>query len=136
LRGGFAGWGLGDRDVSGDGGRMKLYALNMIQPVGDPPPKEVLDEVMAELAEIRRDLEREECWVFGRGLHGPEASTMVRMRGDEVIATDGPWTEGKEHIGGVTIIKVADLDAALKVAARFTRATGLPIEVRPFQGDV
>ncbi|WP_243717344.1 YciI family protein [Actinomadura darangshiensis] len=115
---------------------MKLYALNMIQPVGDPPPPEVLGPVMAELAKIRRDLEREECWVFGRGLHGPEASTVVKVRDDDVIATDGPWAEGKEHIGGVTIIKVEDLDAALKVAARFARATGLQIEVRPFQGEV
>jgi hypothetical protein len=115
---------------------MKLYALNMIQPVGEVPPPEVLEPVMAEIAQIRRDLERQEAWVFGRGLHGPEASTTVRMRGDEVIATDGPWTEGKEHIGGVTIIKVEDLDAALKVAARFATVTGLPIEVRPFQGEV
>lgn len=115
---------------------MKLYALNMIQPVGDPPPPEVLGKVMAEIGEIRRDLELEESWVFGRGLHGPEASTVVRLRGDECVATDGPWTEGKEHIGGITIIQVEDLDAALKVAARFTKATGLPIEVRPFVGEV
>ncbi len=43
---------------------------------------------------------------------------------------------GKEHIGGITIIQVEDLDAALKVAARFCKATGLPMEVRPFQGEV
>ncbi|WP_141578564.1 YciI family protein [Actinomadura sp. WMMA1423] len=115
---------------------MKLYVLNIIQPVGEIPPPEVLEPVMAELAEVRRDLERQECWVFGRGLEQPEASTVVCMRGDEVIATDGPWTEGKEFIGGITVVKVVDLDAALKVAARFTQVTGLPIEVRPFQGEV
>lgn len=115
---------------------MKLYLLNMIQPVGDPPPPEVLEKVMADIAEIRRDLELEESWVFGHGLHGPEASTMVRLRDDEVIATDGPWAEGKEHIGGITIIQVEDLDAALRIAARFVKATGLPMEVRPFHGEV
>jgi len=114
---------------------MKSYVLNIIQPVGEAPPPEVLEPIMARLAEVRRDLELQECWVFGRGLEQPEASTVVSMRGDEVIATDGPWTEGKEHIGGVTIIRVRDLDAALKVAARFTQVTGLPIEVRPFQGE-
>ncbi|TMQ91240.1 hypothetical protein ETD83_31780 [Actinomadura soli] len=113
---------------------MKLYALNMIQPVGEKPPPEALDKVMAELAEVRRDLESQEAWVFGRPLHGPEASTVVRLRDDEVIATDGPWTEGKEFIGGIIIIEVEDLDAALQVAARYTRVTGLPMEVRPFQG--
>ncbi|TDD32654.1 hypothetical protein E1287_21880 [Actinomadura sp. KC06] len=114
---------------------MKLYALNMIQPVGEVPPPEVLESVMAELAEIRRDLEASEEWVFGRGLHQPEASTVVRLRDEEVIATDGPWTEGKEFVGGIIIIEVEDLDAALKVAARYARVTGLPMEVRPFQGE-
>lgn len=114
---------------------MKLYALNMIQPVGEKPPPKVLEKVMADLGEIRRDLEAQEAWVFGRPLHGPEASTMVRLKGDEVVATDGPWTEGKEFIGGVVIVEVEDLDAALNIAARYVRVTGLPMEVRPFQGE-
>jgi hypothetical protein len=114
---------------------MKLYALNMIQPVGEKPPPEALEKVMADLAVVRRDLEAQEAWVFGRGLHDPDASTMVQLRGDEVVATDGPWAEGKEHIGGIVIIKAADLDAALKIAARYARLTGLPMEVRPFQGE-
>jgi hypothetical protein len=115
---------------------MKLYALNMIQPVGVTPPPEVLEKVMAELAEVRRELESQEAWVFGRPLYGPGASTVVQLRGDEVIATDGPWTESKEHVGGIIIIEVEDLDAALEVAARYTRVTGLPMEVRPFQGQI
>ncbi|MBB4772940.1 YciI family protein [Actinomadura livida] len=113
---------------------MMLYALNMIQPVGEKPPPEALEKVMAELGVIRRDLEAQEAWVFGRPLHGPEASTVVRCRGDEIVAMDGPWTEGKEFIGGLMIIQVRDLDAALQVAARYAKATGLPLEVRPFQG--
>ncbi|WP_344898997.1 YciI family protein [Actinomadura meridiana] len=107
----------------------------MIQPVGVVPPPEVLESVMAELAEVRRELESQEAWVFGRPLHGPEASTVVRLRGDEVIATDGPWAESKEHVGGVIIVEVEDLDAALEIAARYARVTGLPMEVRPFQGE-
>jgi len=49
-----------------------------------------------------------------------------------VLITDGPFVEGKEYLGGITIIDVPDLDAALGWAARITRATTLPIEVRPF----
>jgi hypothetical protein len=49
--------------------------------------------------------------------------------------TDGPFAEGKEHIGGFTIINAADLDAALEWASKLARATTLPIEVRPFRGD-
>jgi hypothetical protein len=48
---------------------------------------------------------------------------------------DGPFTEAKEHIGGLVIIRVADLDAALEWGRRYARATTLPIEVRPFQGE-
>lgn len=115
---------------------MKLYTLNMFQPEGEMPPPEFLEKVMAEIAEIRLDLEAQEAWVFGGGLHSPEASTVVRAQGDEIIATDGPFAEGKEYLGGITIIQVPDLDAALQWAARYAMVTGLPIEVRPFRGDV
>jgi hypothetical protein len=47
--------------------------------------------------------------------------------------TDGPFTEGKEHIGGFTVIRAPDLDVALEWARRVAAATTLPIEVRPFQ---
>jgi hypothetical protein len=49
-----------------------------------------------------------------------------------VLVTDGPYTEGKEHVGGLWIIEAPDLDAALDWAAKAARATTLPIEVRPF----
>jgi hypothetical protein len=48
--------------------------------------------------------------------------------------TDGPYVEGKEHLGGLTIINAADLDTALEWGRKLTKATRLPIEVRPFQG--
>jgi hypothetical protein len=53
-----------------------------------------------------------------------------------VLVTDGPFAEGKEYLGGVTIIKAPDLDAALAWGRQYTLITGLPIEVRPFQGEV
>ncbi len=49
--------------------------------------------------------------------------------------TDGPYVEGQEHIGGLTIIKTANLDEALEWGRKLARATTLPIEVRPFQGE-
>jgi hypothetical protein len=72
-------------------------------------------------------------WVFTGGLHASSSATVVRRRGGDVVMTDGPYLEGKEHIGGFWIITASDLDEALDWAARATRATGLPIEVRPFQ---
>lgn len=49
-----------------------------------------------------------------------------------MLTTDGPYLEGKEHVGGLTIIKAPDLDAALEWGRKLTQATTLPIEVRPF----
>jgi len=57
---------------------------------------------------------------------------MARFKDGEVLITDGPFAEGKEFLGGITVIDVPDLDAALAWAGKITRATTLPIEVRPF----
>ena len=74
--------------------------------------------------------------MFGNGLHDPSTATVLRRRDDEVLITDGPYAEGKEHLGGITVVKLADLDAALAVGRRYAEITGLPIEVRPFYGEV
>jgi hypothetical protein len=73
-------------------------------------------------------------WVFAGGLHPPSTATVVRARRDgDVLMTDGPFTEGKEHLGGFTVIRAEDLDRALEWGAKMARATTLPVEVRPFQ---
>ena len=79
------------------------------------------------------ELQASGAWVFGGGLMPANIATVVRADGDDTVVTDGPFTESKEHIGGFWIIEVADLDAALAVAAKATRACGEPVEVRPFQ---
>jgi hypothetical protein len=115
---------------------MKYYLLAMRQPVGDPPPPSTLDPIMRDLAAVRADMKAAGAWVFAGGLHGPEASTVVRWQDGEALVTDGPYAEGKEHLGGFTVIKVPDLDAALGWARRQAEAVRqLPIEVRPFQGE-
>jgi hypothetical protein len=50
-----------------------------------------------------------------------------------VVVTDGPYAEGKEHLGGFTVIDVPDLDAAIEWGRRTALASTLPIEVRPFR---
>ncbi|MFV2178226.1 YciI family protein [Actinomadura sp. LOL_016] len=105
--------------------------LNIIQPVGEAPPPEELERIMAELRELRRDLELSEHWIFGAGLEQPRESTVVRMRDDECVARDGPYTEADECVGGFAAIEAEDRDGALQVAARYAQITGLPIEVRP-----
>jgi hypothetical protein len=116
---------------------VKYYLLAMHQPVGDPPPPEVLEPIMRDLGAVAEEMKAAGVWVFAGGLHGPEASTVVRMSDGEVLTTDGPYAEGKEHLGGFVIIKAPDLDAALGWARKEAQAVRqLPIEVRPFQGEV
>ncbi|HEX6501113.1 MAG TPA: YciI family protein [Micromonosporaceae bacterium] len=115
---------------------MKQYLLSMYQPEGELPPREFLDEVMTKLEALRAELRSTGAWVFGNGLHAPDTATVVRVRHGEVLTTDGPFVEGKEYLGGITIIRAPDLDAALDWARRYAEATTLPIEVRPFQGDI
>ncbi|CCH19052.1 YciI family protein [Micromonospora lupini] len=112
---------------------MTLYLLSMHQPQGGVPEPEFLAQVMREVGELRDELAAAGSWVFGQGLHGPETATVLRVRDGDVLVTDGPFVEGKEYLGGVTIIDVPDLDAALDWGRRYALATTLPIEVRPFR---
>jgi hypothetical protein len=117
---------------------MKLYLISIYQPGdGTPPPPEILQPVMREMGAIRQELEAAGQWVFAGGLHAPSTATVLKATGDDVLVTDGPFVEGKEHLGGFTIIKAPDLDAALAWGRRYARASpALSIEVRPFQGEV
>ena len=111
---------------------MPQYLLNLIQPVGEVPPPEVLEPVMRELAALNEELKAAGAWVFAAALHQPETSTVVRADGDDVLVTDGPYAEGKEFVGGFDLIEAADLDEALRWAGKLARILGgLPVEVRP-----
>jgi hypothetical protein len=115
--------------------QMKQYLLSLYQPDGDPPARDVLEPIMRDLDALNQELKTAGAWVFAGGLHSPSTATVVRLKDGDVLTTDGPFAEGKEHIGGFTIIKAPDLDAALEWGRKLTRATTLPVEVRPFQGD-
>jgi hypothetical protein len=112
---------------------MTQYLLSIYQPDGEAPAPKVMDRIARDLHVLNEELKAAGSWVFTGGLHAPSTATVVRSRADDVITTDGPYTEGKEHIGGFWIITAPDLDAVLDWAGKATRATTLPIEVRPFQ---
>ena len=111
---------------------MKQYLLSVITPQGDPPPPEILDSIMRNVQAVRQEMIDAGAWVFSGGLNAPSTATVVRARGGEVLMTDGPFVEGKEYLGGFSIIEAPDLDAALDWGRKLADATTLPIEVRPF----
>ncbi|MCM4077577.1 YciI family protein [Paractinoplanes hotanensis] len=111
---------------------MKQYLLSIYQPDGDPPPPEVLEPIMAELGKLNDEMKAAGAWVFAVGLHPPSTATVVRDRDGDAVLTDGPFTEGKEHLGGFTVIRATDLDEALSWGARVAAVLApLAIEVRP-----
>ena len=113
---------------------MQQYLISMYHPEGQAvPPPEVLGPIMKKIADIRDELQAAGAWVFAGGLHPPSTATVVRIKDGDVLTTDGPYVEAKEHIGGFTVIQAPDLDAALEWAGKYASATRLPIEVRPFR---
>jgi hypothetical protein len=112
---------------------MTHYLITIYQPDGGKPSPEVLEAVGRDLHALNEEIKSAGGWVFARGLHAPSTATVVRLRDREVVTTDGPYVEGKEHIGGFWIVDAPDLDVALGWARKAARATKLPIEVRPFQ---
>jgi hypothetical protein len=65
------------------------------------------------------------------GLRPSTDATTVRVRGADVLLTDGPFAETKDQIGGFTLLECADLDEAIEVTARHPWAKAGQIELRP-----
>jgi hypothetical protein len=113
---------------------MKHYLLSVCYPPGATPPSpESLNDIMRDVNALNREMQAAGAFVFAGGLHPANIATVVQFRDGDTLMTDGPFAEGKEHLGGVCIVRAADLDAALAWACRLAQATRLPIEVRPFQ---
>jgi hypothetical protein len=121
---------------------MKQYLLSIYQPDGPVPPEVMdrMDQIMADVDALVQDARTAGAWVFNGALHAPSTATVVRFEHGDVLMTDGPYAEGKEHIGGFLIVKAPDLDAALAWGRRLAGVLGdgansLPVEVRPFQAE-
>ena len=95
------------------------------------------DEARARWAEMPRwdavnDSLREAGLLVGvQRLHSTESATSVRVRDGETEIVDGPFAVTKEILAGYYILDCADLDEALKAAARLPMAEYGSIEVRP-----
>ena len=71
--------------------------------------------------------------IFAGGLSRAGSAKSLRAQpGGEVLITDGPYLEAKEHVGGFWILEAADLDEALAWGRKAAVACRAPVEVRPF----
>ena len=114
------------------------HSLLSVHSVEGEAREPMTDEEMAQshqqLGVLEQEMKSARAWVASGRLHEPATATVVQMAGGEVVTTDGPFVESKEHLGGFYIVQAEDLDAALAWASRVTDAIKVPIEVRPFAG--
>ena len=114
---------------------MKQYLLSVYHPEDSAPEPEVQDQIMADVDALNAELRQSGAWVFAGGLYPSSTATVVRVDDGGILTTDGPFLEGKEHIGGFWVIRAPDLDAALEWGRKATRACTVPIEVRPLREE-
>jgi hypothetical protein len=114
---------------------MAQYMLSTHSSAGaasEPMTEEEMRQAWQVIGVLEVEMKSKGAWVYSGRLHEPSTATVVRVSGGEVLTTDGPFAESKEHLGGFYIIEAKDLDAALAWAAKVTAAVNHPIEVRPF----
>ena len=115
---------------------MSHYLLSVHMVEGEAPPSEKdMQQAFKDVDALNQELQKAGVWVFAGGLEPAETATVVREDTGQILTTDGPFVEGKEHIGGFWVIEVADLDEALNWAKKATVACRGAVEVRPFQPD-
>ena len=116
---------------------MDQYLLSTYEVEGEvpgaPSTPEETETFMKRVVALEDEMEATGTFVFGGALHGPDASTVLRAIEGDVVMTDGPFVEAKEHIAGFYIINAEDLDAALAWGRKVVEAINHPIEVRPFR---
>ena len=115
---------------------MTKYLLSVHSVEGearDPMTEEEMQQFMDRVGALEQEMKSTGAWLFGGALHEADTATVVRVSDGEVLTTDGPFAEAKEHLGGFYIVEAEDLDAALRWASKTTAAVSKPIEVRPFR---
>ncbi|HEX6057455.1 MAG TPA: YciI family protein [Gemmatimonadaceae bacterium] len=94
-------------------------------------PQSESDAFMGEYFAFTEDIRKSGHYIAGEALHPVETATTVRLRNGRLSTTDGPFAETKEQLGGFYLIEAADLNDAIRVAAKIPSARIGSIEVRP-----
>jgi hypothetical protein len=112
------------------GNTMKYALLIYSDPTVEASPEDMAN-IMAEYNKFTTSINERGINLGGEALDAVETATTVRVRNDETLTTDGPFAETKEVFGGFYLIDVADLDAAIAVAAELPGSWHGSVEVRP-----
>lgn len=113
---------------------MPQYLLSLHHVEGETPPP-MAEDAYERINALNEEMKTSAAWVFAGRLHEPDTATVVRSSGGEVVTTDGPFAESKEHLAGFYIVEAGDLDGALGWASKTAEILGRPIEVWPLHGE-
>jgi hypothetical protein len=108
-----------------------IYDAETANPSPEPPDPAVLGEVLEQYNAYTTMLKDTGAFIAGEALRPVTTATTLREKDGQTITTDGPFAETKEGLGGFYLIEVADLDAALVLAAKCPGIRFGSIEVRP-----
>lgn len=86
-------------------------------------------QIVTQVRNLEKEMKSSGAWVFGGRLYEPDTATAVPVLNGEVLTSDGPFAESKEHLGGFYSIQAEDLDSAVSWASKVTQVVGSPIEV-------
>lgn len=114
---------------------MKQYLLSVYHPEHEQMERARMDKIGADVDALNEEIRAAGRWVFAGGLRASSSATMLQLKDGDVLMTDGPFAEGKEHIGGFWVIQAPDLDEALEWGRKAAQACTVPIEVRPFEDE-
>ena len=110
---------------------MSQYMLLVYEEEVDPAEQAEREQITPTLVELNAALREAGLLVGVQRLHSTESATSVRTRNGETEITDGPFAVTKEVLAGYYVLECADLDEALKHAARLPMTQWGTIEVRP-----
>jgi hypothetical protein len=113
------------------------FALLIYNPEGNvaKPDPDAMKQAHAAYMAFTEALKKSNGYIASHGLAASSTATTVRVRDGKSQVLNGPFVDSKEQLGGIYIIDVADLDAALSWAARIPSAAWGAIEVRPMWGQ-
>jgi len=112
---------------------MTRYLVTIHHPEGYDPSVEEDEAMSRDIDALNDEMTTAGIRVFVGGLHPASSSTWLRAQPNgEVLITDGPYLETKEHVGGLWVLEAADLDEALAWGRKAAVACRAPVEVRPF----
>src|SRR5262249_39424357 len=113
-------------------GNMKFVCLGYIEPgkfdnLSESDRNAMVDECFTYDDNLRRNGH----FAGGEALQGPDTAVTLRWKNGKVVATDGPYAETKEQIGGILILEARDLQHAVELMSKHPGVKAGPFEIRP-----